>query len=129
MTPHGHFHWNELMTSDVEAAKTFYADTIGWTFQGMPMEPDGGTYWLAMDGETPIAGVFDKSTTPFADTPEAWTSYLSVDDIDKRAEAAVSAGATILQGPFDVPGVGRIALLKQPGGAMVGWMTPAEQAG
>ncbi|MHA1189626.1 MAG: VOC family protein [Alphaproteobacteria bacterium] len=129
MTPHGHFHWNELMTGDVEAAKTFYADSIGWTFQAMPMEPDGGTYWLAMDGETPVAGLFDKSGMPFAGTPEAGTPYLSVDNIDKRAAAAVSAGATILQGPFDVPGVGRIALLKQPGGAMVGWMTPAEQAG
>jgi predicted enzyme related to lactoylglutathione lyase len=29
MTTHGHFHWNELVTRDVEKAKKFYGDTIG----------------------------------------------------------------------------------------------------
>src|SRR5262245_41243734 len=42
---HGTFCWNELMTHDIETAKKFYADTIGWTFDAMPM-PDG-TYWIA----------------------------------------------------------------------------------
>ena len=51
---HGHFHWNELMTRDVEKAKKFYADTMGWTFDAMPM-PDGGTYSLAMAGGQPVA--------------------------------------------------------------------------
>ena len=40
MTTHGHFHWNELVTRDVEKAKKFYGGTIGWTFDAMPM-PDG----------------------------------------------------------------------------------------
>ena len=26
---HGTFYWNELMTRDVERAKTFYAETLG----------------------------------------------------------------------------------------------------
>jgi uncharacterized protein len=26
--------------------------------------------------------------------------------------------------PFDVPNVGRIAIVQQPGGAGIGWMTP-----
>jgi hypothetical protein len=26
---------------------------------------------------------------------------------------------------FDVPGVSRIAILREPGGAGIGWMTPA----
>ena len=33
MASHGHFHWNELLTRDVERAKRFYSDTIGWTFE------------------------------------------------------------------------------------------------
>ena len=40
MTEHGHFHWNELTTRDIERAKKFYADTLGWTFESMPM-PEG----------------------------------------------------------------------------------------
>ncbi len=51
-------------------------------------------------------------------------SYLAVDDVDKRVAKAVKAGAKLMKPIFDVPGVGRIAILMQPGGAGVGWMTP-----
>ena len=37
---HGTFAWNELRTNDVEGAKTFYGETIGWTFEEMPL-PEG----------------------------------------------------------------------------------------
>jgi predicted enzyme related to lactoylglutathione lyase len=47
-----------------------------------------------------------------------------VDDVDKRCAKAKEAGATILREPFDVEQVGRIAILKQPGGGVVGWITP-----
>jgi predicted enzyme related to lactoylglutathione lyase len=57
--------------------------------------------------------------------PEQWVPYLAVDRIDARYETALAAGATPMRPPFDVPGVGRIAILREPGGAVVGWMTPA----
>ena len=57
--------------------------------------------------------------------PEHWLSYISVDDVDKRVTKAKQAGATMIREPFDVPQVGRIAILKEPGGAVVGWITPA----
>ena len=53
-------------------------------------------------------------------------SHLAVDDVDARVKKAQSAGATLMRPIFDVPGVGRIAILKEPGGAGVGWMTPAK---
>jgi hypothetical protein len=124
MDSHGHFHWNELMTRDVEKAKKFYADTLGWTFEGMEM-PDG-TYWIAtIDGE-PVAGIFDISSAEYQGVPESWMPYIAVDDIDARVRQAAQAGAKVMKEPFDVPGVGRIAMLTEPGGAGIGWMTPAE---
>ncbi len=60
-----------------------------------------------------------------ADLPEHWFSYLAVDDIDARCARAHEAGGKIAREPFDVPGIGRIAIIQQPGGGMVGWMTPA----
>jgi uncharacterized protein len=124
MESHGHFHWNELMTRDVEKAKKFYADTIGWSFEGMEM-PDG-TYWIAtVDGE-PVAGIFDISSAEYQGVPESWMSYIAVDDVDARVRKAAQAGAKVMKEPFDVPGVGRIAMLTEPGGAGIGWMTPAE---
>ena len=123
MTAHGHFHWNELLTSDPERAKRFYGEIIGWTYDGMPM-PDGDTYWVAMMGGKPAAGIFPTNRPAYKGLPEAWMSYLAVDDVDARVKKAVAAGAKLMKPIFDVPNVGRIAILTEPGGAGVGWMTP-----
>ncbi len=112
------------MTRDVEGAKRFYAQTVGWNFQSMPMA-DGGTYWCAMQGGKPVAGVFALTSPAYDGVPESWMSYLAVDDVDARVEKALKAGAQLMKPIFDVPGVGRIAILREPGGAGVGWMTPA----
>jgi predicted enzyme related to lactoylglutathione lyase len=43
---------------------------------------------------------------------------VAVDDVDKRAKIATSAGGKIVGEPHDVPGVGRFAMLQDPQGAM-----------
>jgi hypothetical protein len=125
MADHGTFYWNELMTRDPKTAKKFYEKTIGWTFEEMPMA-GGGTYVVAKAGDRPAGGIFDTTGTDMANLPEHWLSYLAVDDIDARCAKAKAAGGTIVREPFEVPGVGRIAVIRQPGGGMVGWMTPAQ---
>jgi predicted enzyme related to lactoylglutathione lyase len=57
--------------------------------------------------------------------PEHWLSYIAVDDVDARAAKAIDKGASLIRPAFDMPGVGRIAILREPGGAVVGWMTPS----
>jgi len=120
---HGSFHWNELRSRDAERAKRFYRDTIGWSFDPMPM-PDGRTYWIAMSAGKPVAGIFPLDSPQFDGVPESWMSFLAVDDVDKRVAKAVKAGAKLVMPIFDVPNVGRIAMLMEPGGAGIGWMTP-----
>ncbi len=123
MWSHGNFHWNELMTRDVARAKTFYADAIGWGFDAMPMAE--GTYWVAKAGDKPVGGMFEMKGPQSEGVPENWMAYLAVDDIDARLKKARAGGAAVMREPFDVPGVGRIAILREPGGAHIGWMTPA----
>jgi uncharacterized protein len=122
MTEHGHFHWNELATRDVARAQKFYADTLGWTFEAMPM-PEGSYLIASADGE-PVAGITE---TGDGGPPEGWMSYIAVDDVDARVKKATQAGAKVVQPAFDVPGVGRIVILTEPGGAAIGWMTPASE--
>jgi hypothetical protein len=40
--------------------------------------------------------------------------------------ALKEAGGSVMRDPFDVPEVGRIAIVADPGGAAQGWMTPAD---
>jgi predicted enzyme related to lactoylglutathione lyase len=122
---HGKFYWNELMTRDPERAKKFYADTLGWTYDGMPMG-GGSTYWVAKIGHEMVGGIFDISGHEFDQVPESWMSYIAVDDVDTRVAKAVKAGAQVMKPAFDVPGVGRIVILLEPGGAGIGWMTPVK---
>ncbi len=110
------------MTRDVERAKRFYRDTIGWTFEGMPM--DWGTYWIAKSGDRMAGGLFELTGPRVRRRAEAWMSYLAVDDVDKRVAKAIKDGAKFMKPIFEVPGVGRIAILMQPGGAGIAWMTP-----
>jgi uncharacterized protein len=121
---HGAFYWNELMTRDVEDAKRFYTDMLGWTFDAMPMG-DGKTYWVAkMNGEM-VGGFFDISASEFQQLQESWVSYVAVDNVDARATKATQAGAKLMKPAFDVPNVGRIAILLDPGDAMIALITPS----
>jgi uncharacterized protein len=124
MAQHGHFYWNELMTRDVEGAKAFYGKTIGWQFDAMPMA-QGGTYWVCKDGGQPVGGIFDMSGPQLEGIPPHWFAYIAVDDVDARVAKATAAGAELLRPLFNVAGVGRIAILKDPTGAPIGWITPA----
>ena len=90
----------------------------------MPIE--NGTYWIAKMGDELVGGIFPLSSPQFDGVPECWMSYLAVDDVDARVKKAVAAGSKLMRPIFDVPNVGRIAILTEPGGAGVGWMTPGE---
>jgi uncharacterized protein len=120
---HGTFCWNELRTRDAQRAMRFYKDTIGWTFE-RSSTPDGHDYWLAMQEGKPVAGLFPLISPMFDGMQESWMSFLAVDDVDARVAKAVKAGAKLVMPVFDVPDVGRIAMLLEPSGAGVGWMTP-----
>ncbi|MEM7215807.1 MAG: VOC family protein [Pseudomonadota bacterium] len=124
-TPHGHIHWNELNTTDVETEKAIYAEAAGWTFNAMEMD-DGTTYWVAMNGEQPVCGMFNMQQEEAGHVPAHWIAYISIDDLDNAVAKAKAKGMILLRDIFDVPGVGRIAMLKQPDGALIGWMTPAD---
>lgn len=122
---HGHFVWNELTTHDAEKAKAFYASVLGWTFDAMP-GPNGSAYWVAKLGDDRIGGVFQLDPATCGDVPEGWLAYIAVDDVDARVKKAMASGAKLMRPIFDVPNIGRIAILTEPGGAGIGWITPAQ---
>lgn len=119
---HGVVCWNELNVHDVARARQFYTQTLGWRFEAMPMP--GMTYWIILSGGARVGGMFEMKGDAFEGAPEHWLTYIAVDDIDARLHKAVAAGARICKEAFDIAGVGRMAVLAEPGGAIVAWMTP-----
>lgn len=125
MGPHGKFYWNELLTDDVEKAKAFYGAALGWRFEEMPMA-GGGAYVIALLGDEAVAGILDKTDLVPPTVPPHWFSYINVDDLDARLKLLEANGGRILRPPFEVEGIGCFAIVADPTGAPMGWMTAAE---
>lgn len=122
-TPPGQFHWNELMTRDLAAAKAFYGAVCGWTYQ--EMEVDGMVYTLIMAGDELSGGMFEMTDDfEFKDAPVQWVGYVAVEDADAACKAAADNGGKVIKEPFDVTGVGRIGLTLSKEGAFLGVMKP-----
>lgn len=118
----GRFNWNELMTNDINRAKQFYGQTLGWTFEPFPM-PDG-EYWIAKAADgSPTAGIMPMDPQDTESTP-GWLSYVQVDNIERAVGAVQASGGNVLQEPMDIPNVGRIAVVEDPAGAVLGFLQP-----
>jgi predicted enzyme related to lactoylglutathione lyase len=113
---HGAFSWNELMTTDVETAKKFYAALFGWETEEAPME--GTTYTVVKVGGEPVGGIMSMPAE-VQGMPPAWSLYVTVDDVDATAKQVEELGGKILRPPADIPKVGRFCVLADPTGAYI----------
>ena len=118
----GAFVWHELLTSDVDGALAFYAELFGWTDAPMEMGP-AGTYHILKTGDTDAGGLM--AMPPGVEAPPFWLVYLAVEDVDASAAKAGGLGARTLMPAFDIPGIGREAILMDPAGAVFAVFTPA----
>ena len=114
----GTFCWVELATSDSAAAKNFYTQLFGWDHEDKPMGPEGTYTLLKLNGKD-VGGLYElMPDTKAQGIPPNWLSYVSVENADEVAEKAKGEGATVLNGPFDVSTLGRMAVVQDPTGAM-----------
>jgi predicted enzyme related to lactoylglutathione lyase len=115
----GEFCWVDLTTTDVEAAKGFYADLLGLDYDAAPGDPEetGGYGFFVKDGKL-IAGIGPVRSD---EGHSAWASYVKVENADSTAEKVKEAGGTVFFGPADLPNdAGRVAMLRDPAGAFFG---------
>jgi hypothetical protein len=52
--------------------------------------------------------------------PPNWTTYIGTQDVDATVARAKELGATVINGPMDVPNAGRFAIITDPTGAVFG---------
>ena len=96
----GHCAWNELATTDTEAAKAFYFGAFGWVKEGeMPMGPQGAYEFIRHNGI--IGALMPK---PDELPTSLWTYYFRCPDIDEALNAITANGGQVLQGPMEIPG-------------------------
>ena len=116
--PAGTFGWNELMATDTNDAAKFYGDVFGWSTE--PFSGAGGMPYTIFKQEGAPMGVGGMLKNPMPDVPAQWVPYVAVDDVDASQSKARAAGAVVLVPATDIDMVGRIAVLRDPQGAIFG---------
>jgi uncharacterized protein len=119
------FTYAQLQTSNLAAAKEFYAELCGWTLIDDP--PGGPPYTEVMAGADPVAGLMPA---PAPGVPSFWLLFLSVDDTDQATARAERLGARIVTAPMDIaPKNCRISVLTDPTGAVFALRGPLRGGG
>lgn len=119
--PNGTFCWNELITGDVDKAKQFYTQLLGWKSVDMPM--GDFTYTIYKNNETDAAGMM-AITPEMGNVPPHWMAYIKVEDVDATAAKVDELGGKIVVSPTDIPEVGRFCTLIDPTGAAISIFKP-----
>jgi hypothetical protein len=113
----GNFCWPELATADSAKAKAFYAGLFGWHPVDVPSA--GGTYTLLQLRGLDVAALRSLSDSEKAQgIPSYFLTYISTASADASAARAAELGGQALFGPFDVEGIGRMAVVMDPGGVV-----------
>jgi predicted enzyme related to lactoylglutathione lyase len=112
----GSFCWNELYTHDAARAKAFYAPLFGWRPDDVKISTPPYDYTAYMLGEIRVAGMM-QIPSDWGQVPSHWLVYFAVEDCDAAEKKARSLGAQSVFPPSEFPGIGRLAILKDPQGA------------
>ena len=118
----GTYCWSELVTTDLEGAKTFYGAVFGWGPGGVPEY----TEWQV--GGRSVGGGMLKPPEMPAEVPNHWAVYFAVDDTDATVARVVELGGSTIMPPMDIE-PGRFAVLADPQGAVFNVLQLKQAAG
>jgi len=113
VSSHGRFVWYELTTTNMEAAKAFYTEVLGWTARDASMP--GMPYTVFNAGEAPVGGMMElpKDARKMGERP-MWIGYVCVDDLDATADSVKRLGGVVHVPPQDVLNVSRFSVVSDP---------------
>jgi len=110
---HGHFVWYELTTTDMDAAKAFYAEVVGWGARDASMP--GLPYTVFTAGEVSVSGMMElpENVRTRGERP-MWIGYVCVDDVDATADRFRHLGGVVHVPPQNVLDVSRFSVVSDP---------------
>jgi predicted enzyme related to lactoylglutathione lyase len=104
--------WNELYTSDLDAAQSFYSGLFGWDWHEFEDSPD--PYFVIMNQGRANGGIRGLAEPGM---PPNWLVYFAVEDIDAGVAKVAELGGQTMMGPIDI-GIAKIAIVQDPQGAV-----------
>ncbi|MFH8901773.1 VOC family protein [Streptomyces coeruleorubidus] len=114
--PEGSPCWADAMFSDLEGAKSFYGDVLGWTFAEASTE--FGNYTQAYANGKAVAAVVPPM--PGQEGQSQWCLYFAARDAAATAARIRDHGGEVLMEPMQVGDFGTMCLARDPGGVVFG---------
>ena len=102
--------WNELLTTDVEAAKTFYSAVLGWEFYG-------DEHYIHIKNRGRNNGGMIQMTPSMGEMPSHWMPYFRVESVDEGMKRVEELGGSVLMGKHEAPETGWWSIVTDPAGA------------
>jgi uncharacterized protein len=110
---HGRFLWYELITTDMAAAKAFYADVLGWGAEDASTA--GSAYTLFTAGGAAVSGMMSLSDEARKmGLQPSWLGYVGVTNVDAAADRLKQLGGTVHVPPTEIPNISRLAVGVDP---------------
>ncbi|MEZ4223232.1 MAG: VOC family protein [Polyangiaceae bacterium] len=109
------FCWETLSTKDVAKSKAFYAAVFGWKTESGP----GGAEVFTAEAGLQVADIQKAEGMP-----PNWLTYVVIEKLEAARDKAEKLGAKVLMPLIDVPQVGRIAVIADNQGAVLGLFEP-----
>lgn len=122
---HGSLCWNELTTTDMDAAGAFYSTVFGWEVDTKGDE-SSMPYAEWKLGDESVGGMMELDPE-WGPGPSNWAVYVSVPDCDATVAKALALGGTVKTPAMDIPEIGRFATLVDPTGAEISVITLADE--
>ncbi|MFK0098781.1 VOC family protein [Streptomyces sp. NPDC091040] len=116
--------WADATFADLEGAKRFYGELLGWTF-GDSL-PEYGNYTQAQVGGKAVAALMPPGP---GGMPTGWCLYLASPDAAATASKIRANGGTVLVEPMQVGDFGTMVLATDPGGVTFGVWQPGSHRG
>jgi predicted enzyme related to lactoylglutathione lyase len=127
--PRGDFIWYELLTSDIAGAKRFYDAVVGWNIQDKSDFPNDYRMIGRSDGKFAGGAMQLSEESKEHGARPCWLGYILVPDVDASVASISAEGGQVHMPAFDIPGVGRVAMVTDPQGAPFYIMKPQPPEG
>ena len=123
---HRFFSFNELITTDLDSAKKFYSELLGWTFHETK-SIHGQAYVIALKDGNVVAGMMLKEGNVDDEAEPCWDPYVTVDNVEESVKIVEKMCGRVLVHPTKIPRIGCFSTIMDPQGIVFNIISPVDK--